>query len=107
MYLNVAVVHDEVLGQEVFQCATLDDFHFRVALEAIDHRVYAALELAPVLFEGLHLRLCHRKVLVELLQVVVVVDLFKLVLGGNLLQLPGDFFRELRCLFRKLLLHFE
>lgn len=57
MDFDIAVVHHEILGQEVFERGSIDDVEFAVALESVNHAVDSFLELVPILFVVLHLRL--------------------------------------------------
>ena len=107
MYFDVAVVHDEILSQKVLERGSIDDVELAVPFESVNHAVDALLELAPILLVFLHFGLCAREILVELLQVVVVVNLFELVLLGDLAEVLQNLLAELTRLFRQLLLHLE
>ena len=58
MNFNIAVVHHEVLCQEVLEGVSIDYVELGVAFESINHGVDSFLEFAPVLFESLYFGLC-------------------------------------------------
>lgn len=93
--LDVAVIHHEVLGHEVLEHGTVDDVELRVALQTADEVVDSLLVLVPVLFVLLDFVLRTTQVFIELLEVVVVVNLLKLVLRSDLLQVVEDLLAEL------------
>ena len=80
MRLYVAVVHDEILRQEILERNAVNDIELAVSLQAIHHVVDAFLELIPILLVYLHFGLSHAEIFVEFLEVVVVVDLVELIL---------------------------
>ena len=107
MYLNIAIIHDQIFRHEILQCLSINNIKLRIALEAIDHRINALLKLIPVLFVFLDFALSTREVFVEFLQVVMVIDFFELVLLSYFAKLGENFFAKLACFFRKKLLHIE
>ena len=98
---DVAVVHNQILSEEVFQIVAIDDLKFTVLLEPVHHLINSSFELAPILLEGLNFGLCDTEVLVELLEVVVDIDLLVVLISGDLLKLTCDFFGELGSFLRK------
>ena len=84
MRLNIAVVHDQVLGKEVLEGGTINNVKLAVTLQPIHHVINALLKLVPVLLVHLHLGLSHAQIFIELLQIIMIVYLVKLVLLRNL-----------------------
>ena len=72
---NIAVVHHQVLGQEILEGWAINNIKLAVALQAINQAVNASLVLVPILLVFLNLALGTREVLIKLLKVIVIVKL--------------------------------
>lgn len=100
MNLDVAVVHDQVLSQEVLDIGPIDNVKLRIALQAVDQIVNSLLILIPVLFVLLNFTLRTTQILIELLKIIMIVNLTELVLGSDLVEVTQDFFAVLARLLR-------
>jgi hypothetical protein len=98
--LDVAVVHDQVLSQEVLDIGPIDNVKLRIALQAVDQIVNSLLILIPVLFVLLNFTLRTTQILIELLKIIMIVNLTELVLGSDLVEVTQDFFAVLARLLR-------
>ena len=96
---NIAVVHHQILSHEILESSSINNFKLTVPFEPIYHRIYPLFKLIPVLLVSLYLSLRSGKILIELLEVIVVINLFKLILLGDLPQLCCDFFAEFASFF--------
>jgi len=104
---NIAVVHHQILSHEILESSSINNFKLTVPFEPIYHRINPLFKLIPVLFVSLYLSLRSGKILIELLEVIVVINLFKLILLGDLPQLCCDFFAEFASFFWELFLHLK
>ena len=95
MYLNIAIVHNQIFCHEILESLAINNVELAIALETVNHGVNPLLELIPVLFVLLHLILGSRQVLIEFLEVVMVVDLLELILLSYLAQLAENLLAEL------------
>jgi len=72
---NIAIVHHQVLGQEILEGRAINNIKLTVALQAINQAVNASLVLVPILLVFLNLALGTREVLIKLLKVIVIIKL--------------------------------
>ena len=75
MDFNIAVVHNQVFGQEIFQIRTVNYVKLAITLEPINEVIHTSFILIPILLVLLHFTLGAREILIKLLEIVVVVKL--------------------------------
>lgn len=107
MDFNVAIVHNQIFGQEILQGKAIDDVKFAISLQSINHIINTLFKLSPILLVVLHLRLGHAQILIELLQVIMIVYLIEFILLSYLRQLTQYVLAEVGCLLGELFLHFK
>ena len=83
MNFNIAIIHDQVLCQEVLQGPSVNNVELRVTFETVNKTIDSFFIFIPVLLVLLDFLLSPAQVLVELFQIVMVVYLVEFILRGD------------------------